>query len=162
MSETLRATVVGAGAWGTALAKVLVDKGHDVTLWSYEAEVASAINGTRENPYLPGVALPVGLRAETNLAGAVEGADLVVSVSPSQVVRSVMEVAGPHMARGKSVDKKTDVWAFGCCLFEALTGKAPFVGETVSDTIVKILEREPAWEMLPKDAPPALKALLKR
>ena len=53
MSETLRATVVGAGAWGTALAKVLVDKGHDVTLWSYEAEVASAINGASSSGFLP-------------------------------------------------------------------------------------------------------------
>lgn len=79
------------------MAKVLADKGHDVTIWSYEAEVASAINAAHENPYLPGVALPVALRAETHLAGAVEEADLVVSVSPSQVVRSVMEVAGPHI-----------------------------------------------------------------
>ena len=52
-----------------------------------------------------------------------------------------------EQAPGKSVDKKTDVWAFGCCLFEALTGKNPFVGETVSDTIVKILERERLEEL---------------
>jgi len=76
---------------------VLSEKGHDVTLWSYEAEVAAAINERSENPYLEGVALPAAIRAETDLAAAVRGADLVVSVSPSQVVRSVMKVAGPHI-----------------------------------------------------------------
>ena len=49
-----RACVVGAGAWGTALAKVLTDAGHDVRIWSYEAEVADAINERHENPYLSG------------------------------------------------------------------------------------------------------------
>lgn len=98
MSEHLHATVLGAGAWGTALSAVLAEKGHEVTLWSYESEVAEAIERTRENPYLPDVRLPEGLRACTELAASVEGAQLVVSVSPSQVVRSVMEVAGPRIS----------------------------------------------------------------
>lgn len=93
----MRVTVVGAGSWGTALAMVLVEGGHDVCLWSWEAEVANAINERSVNPYLEGVTLPAGLRADSDLAAAVRGADLVVSVSPSQVVRSVMEVAAPHL-----------------------------------------------------------------
>ena len=97
MSSFLRATVVGAGSWGTALAKLLAEKSHDVTIWSYEAEVASAINDASENPYLPGVALPDALRAETDLGAAVVGAQLVLSASPSQLVRSLMQVAGPHI-----------------------------------------------------------------
>ena len=92
-----KAAVVGAGAWGTALASVLAEKGHEVTIWSYEAEVAASINAGTGNPYLSDATLPAGLRAETDLAVAVRGADLVLSVSPSQVVRSVMEVAGPHI-----------------------------------------------------------------
>lgn len=76
---------------------VLAEKGHDVTLWSYEAEVAAAINERSENPYLEGVVIPSAIRAETDLPAAVRGAELVVSVSPSQVVRSVMEIAGPHI-----------------------------------------------------------------
>ena len=51
----------------------------------------------------------------------------------------------PEQARGKSIDKRTDIWAFGCCLFEALTGKPAFLGETVSDTIAAILDKEPTW-----------------
>jgi glycerol-3-phosphate dehydrogenase (NAD(P)+) len=95
----LTVTVVGAGAWGTALATVLAGKGHDVTIWSYEAEVAESINGGQGNPYLPDAVLPSELRAETDLTTAIRDARLVLSVSPSQVVRSVMEVAGREMAQ---------------------------------------------------------------
>jgi len=95
MSESLRTTVIGAGAWGTALAMVLAEKGHDVQIWSFEDHVAASINQGRRNPYLEGVELPASLRAVTDLVTAVEGAQLVVSVSPSQVVRQVMREAGP-------------------------------------------------------------------
>ena len=98
MSDSVRATVVGAGAWGTALAMVLAEKGHDVRIWSYEAEVADSINARSENPYLEGIALPATLRAEADLGMAVRDSDLVVSVSPSQVVRAVMTEAAPHVS----------------------------------------------------------------
>ncbi len=62
----------------------------------------------------------------------------------------------PEQARGKAVDKRTDIWAFGCCLFEALTGKVAFLGETVSDTLVRILDKEPEWNALPESAPELL------
>jgi len=57
----------------------------------------------------------------------------------------------PEQARGKSVDKRTDVWAFGCVLFEMLTGKRAFEGETVSDTLVSVLSKEPDWGALQKN-----------
>ena len=85
--ETLRASVVGAGAWGTALAKVLAEAGHEVRLWSYEAEVAEAINARREHPYLPEIELPASLRAHAVGGAAAQGAPLVVSVRPSQGLR---------------------------------------------------------------------------
>lgn len=95
--DATKVAVLGAGAWGTALAKVLSERGHDVCLWSFETEVADAINERAENPYLAGVPLPKALRAQTELPAAVSDAEMVVSVSPSQVVRSVMSVAGPAM-----------------------------------------------------------------
>lgn len=98
-----QATVVGAGAWGTALALVLVESGHDVRLWCYEPEVAESIRTARENPYLAGVSLPGELRATTDLAAAVRGAGLVVSVSPSQVVRTVMTAAAPEIQDGATI-----------------------------------------------------------
>jgi eukaryotic-like serine/threonine-protein kinase len=68
----------------------------------------------------------------------------------------------PEQARGKAVDKRTDVWAFGCVLFEMLTGRRAFSGETSSDTIAAILERQPDWTQLPSSTPPATRRLLRR
>jgi eukaryotic-like serine/threonine-protein kinase len=68
----------------------------------------------------------------------------------------------PEQARGLPVDKRTDVWAFGACLFEALSGKRPFAGATLTDTLAQVLEREPDWDALPKDVPPLVRRLLRR
>lgn len=93
-----KAAVVGAGAWGTALAQVLARDGGEVALWSYEPEVADEINRHRENrTYLPGCPLSGAITATSDLAEAVGGARLVVSVSPSQTVRKVMGEAAPHL-----------------------------------------------------------------
>ena len=56
----------------------------------------------------------------------------------------------PEQARGQPVDKRTDIWAFGCVLYEMLTGRATFSGDTVADTIARVLEREPDWTALPR------------
>jgi eukaryotic-like serine/threonine-protein kinase len=68
----------------------------------------------------------------------------------------------PEQARGQAVDKRTDIWAFGCVLFEMLTGAAAFAGDTVTDTLAAIIEREPEWKSLPATTPPAIHRLLHR
>jgi len=68
----------------------------------------------------------------------------------------------PEQARGKAVDKRTDIWAFGCVLYEMLTGKVTFRGETISDTIAAVLEREPNWRALPPETPAKIRDLLQR
>ena len=68
----------------------------------------------------------------------------------------------PEQARGHSVDKRTDIWAFGCVLFEMLTGRRPFEGPTVTDTVARILEREPEWASLPPGTPASVRTLLQR
>lgn len=81
--------VMGAGAWGTALAKVLADAGGDVTLWARRAEVAAEINATRQNrDYLPGVQLPSGIRATADPAEALTGASTVLLGVPAQTMRT--------------------------------------------------------------------------
>src|ERR1700687_4274463 len=68
----------------------------------------------------------------------------------------------PEQARAKAVDKRTDIWAFGCVLYELLTGKEAFRGGTVSDTIAAVLEREPEWQALPPATPAKIRDLLRR
>jgi serine/threonine protein kinase/Tol biopolymer transport system component len=78
------------------------------------------------------------------------------------VILGTAPYMSPEQARGKPVDKRTDVWAFGCVLYEMLTGRQPFLGETVSDIIVAVLEREPDWTRLPAGTPPDILQLLHR
>jgi eukaryotic-like serine/threonine-protein kinase len=68
----------------------------------------------------------------------------------------------PEQARGQAVDKRTDVWAFGCVLFEMLSGRRAFAGDTISDTFVSILEHNPDWAALPAETPAAIRTLLER
>ena len=68
----------------------------------------------------------------------------------------------PEQARGQSGDKRIDIWAFGCVLYEMLTGRAPFPGNTISDILVSVLEREPDWRALPEKTSPSVRQLLHR
>ena len=68
----------------------------------------------------------------------------------------------PEQAKGKSVDRRADVWAFGCVLYEMLAGRKAFDGETVTDVLAAIITRDPDWSALPQDTPRAIRALLAR
>jgi serine/threonine protein kinase/tetratricopeptide (TPR) repeat protein len=68
----------------------------------------------------------------------------------------------PEQAHGKQVDKRTDIWAFGCVLYELLAGRAPFARESITGTLAAIIERDPEWTALPNATPPAIVGLLRR
>jgi len=68
----------------------------------------------------------------------------------------------PEQARGRRVDRRTDVWSFGCILFECLTGRSPFLGETPTDTMGAILHKEVEWDLLPRRTPRRVRELLER
>src|SRR5713226_3575633 len=65
----------------------------------------------------------------------------------------------PEQARGKSCDKRTDIWAFGCVLYELLTGKQAFRGESTTEILAAVLREEPDWQALPEATPPSVRAL---
>ncbi|HZJ30440.1 MAG TPA: protein kinase [Vicinamibacterales bacterium] len=108
------------------------------------------------------------------LAKAMESATAVIagaSISPTMVspatqagiILGTAAYMSPEQARGKAVDQRADIWAFGCVLFEMLTGRSPFgSAETVSDSIAAILTREPDWNALPADTPASVRRLLRR
>ncbi len=106
-------------------------------------------------------------RAGTGRAGE---SDPGLSASPTMtyaataagVILGTAAYMSPEQARGKNVDRRTDIWSFGCVLYECLAGKRAFEGETVSDLLARILEREPDWSLLPTSTPPRLLALLRR
>ncbi|MCV7102336.1 NAD(P)H-dependent glycerol-3-phosphate dehydrogenase [Mycobacterium palustre] len=99
--------VMGAGAWGTALAKVLVDAGGpgtEVILWARRSDVAEEINATRYNAaYLPGTLLPAGIRATTDAGEALRGASTVLLGVPAQTMRANLEAWAPLVADGATL-----------------------------------------------------------
>ena len=96
--------VMGAGAWGTALAKLLADAGGEVTLWARRSDVADDINSSRLNPgYLPGVQLPAGIRATADPAEALNGATTVLLAVPAQTLRTNLEQWAGLITRGATL-----------------------------------------------------------
>lgn len=92
--------VIGAGSWGTALAKVLAEKGGDVLMWAFEEEVSAGINKYHKNPvYLSDISLPGKIRATSNIAEALSGRKLVVSAVPSRAIRQIWKKAGVHLEK---------------------------------------------------------------
>ncbi|MFZ0274804.1 MAG: NAD(P)H-dependent glycerol-3-phosphate dehydrogenase [Acidobacteriaceae bacterium] len=98
-----RIAVMGSGAWGTALAISLTRRGgHHVALWSYATDVAAAMRDRRENvQFLPGFQIPESVLIFEKAAEALDGAEIVVSVTPSQFVRSTYEQFAPHLKAGQ-------------------------------------------------------------
>jgi glycerol-3-phosphate dehydrogenase (NAD(P)+) len=111
----MRAAVVGAGAWGTALADMLAIAGHNVCIWALEADVVASINGKKENPvFLPEFKLAPSLRASADQAETLEMADLVIYATPSQHLRAVARAGSGYIQKGatlavasKGIEEKT-------------------------------------------------------
>ena len=96
--------VIGAGAWGTALADLLARNGRDVTLWAYEQDVAERITTHCENArFLPGVRLSPSMRATTSLADALDGASLVCWATPSHLLRAILRGGIAHLGQSAIV-----------------------------------------------------------
>jgi eukaryotic-like serine/threonine-protein kinase len=112
--------------------------------------------------------LDFGLAKGSDSAGSASDPDL--SASPTLtyagtqagVILGTAAYMSPEQARGKAVDRRTDIWSFGCLVFECLTARQAFAGETVSDILAHILQSEPSWSALPASTPERLRGLLRR
>jgi eukaryotic-like serine/threonine-protein kinase len=106
------------------------------------------------------------------LAKALEGDPSSIDISTSPTISRMATMQGvllgtaaymaPEQAKAKTVDRRADIWAFGCVLYEMLTGKQAFTGETVTDTLASIIKEEPDWSRLPAGTPMRVRVLLQR
>jgi Tol biopolymer transport system component/tRNA A-37 threonylcarbamoyl transferase component Bud32 len=87
---------------------------------------------------------------------------LTVAATQLGIVLGTAAYMSPEQARGKPVDKRTDIWSFGCLLYEMLTGRRAFEGSEVTDVLARIIERDPDFAVLPAATPPAIRRLLRR
>ncbi len=104
------------------------------------------------------------------MAKAIEGDPSSTDIHTSPTITSMTTQPGiilgtaaymsPEQAKGKSVDRRTDIWAFGCVFFEMLAGKRPFEGETVSDALAAVIRAEPEWSLLPSNTSQTIRDLL--
>jgi Tol biopolymer transport system component len=87
---------------------------------------------------------------------------LTLGATARGVILGTAAYMSPEQARGQAVDRRADVWAFGCVVYEMLTGRRVFDGESISDTLAAVLKSEPDWGALPADTPPRLREILRR
>src|SRR5262249_52569801 len=87
---------------------------------------------------------------------------LSLAATQAGVILGTAAYMSPEQAKGKSVDKRADIWAFGVVLYEMLTGRALYSGETVSETMAHVMMKDPDWDALPANTPPSLRDLLRR
>ena len=147
----MNVTVVGGGAWGTALADLLARKGERVTLWAREAEVIDSVNRRHSNDmFLPGAELAPALRAEGDLNGALRGAETLVSAAPSHAVRDVMTQAAKTLGAARplvvSVSKGLDPASLerpSCILGEVLPAGTPVAVLSGPSFAWEVFQRQP-------------------
>jgi len=85
-----------------------------------------------------------------------------MAMTGAGVILGTAAYMSPEQAKGRPVDKRSDIWAFGCVLYEMLTGKRPFDGEDVSETLASVLRSDPDWKALPAETPPSIDRLIRR
>jgi serine/threonine-protein kinase len=114
---------------------------------------AEAASGMSDPAASPTISPSISPTLQSPITGALTGANVILGTAAYM---------SPEQARGKRVDKRADIWAFGVILWEMLTGRRLFDGETVSDTLAAVLRKEPEWDTLPPDTPPNVRRLLRR
>src|SRR4029077_19001597 len=112
-----------------------------------------------------GLAKAMDPQSSSHAAAALANSPTITSpaaMTAAGIILGTAAYMSPEQARGKVVDKRTDLWAFGCVLYEMLTGMRPFGGDDVTDTIAAVVRADPDWSKLRADTPAAIRRLLRR
>jgi serine/threonine protein kinase len=106
--------------------------------------------------------LAKALQGDTVMRESSDSPTLSIQSSEAGIILGTAAYMSPEQARGKPVDRRADIWSFGVVLFEMLTGRPMYTGETTTDILAAVIRAEPDWTMLPKDLPLRIRDLLKR
>jgi len=106
--------------------------------------------------------LAKAFQGESSAADASKSPTLTNQMTQAGVILGTAAYMAPEQAKGRVVDKRADSWAFGCILYECLTGKRPFNGDTITETLASIIKTEPDWDALPTETPESIRRLLRR
>src|SRR5205814_9227606 len=98
---------------------------------------------------------------DSGSASAMNSPTLTARATQMGMIIGTAAYMAPEQAKGKAVDRRADIWAFGVVLYEMLTGRRAFKGDDISDVLASVLKTEPDWSALPADLPPAVRRLLR-
>lgn len=144
----MRCAVVGAGAWGTALADLLASNGHATTIWAHEPDVADTINRHQENRFLRGAKLSTGLRASTDHEAVLAGAELVIYATPSHHLRRIAKEGAASVRRDAVLAVATkgierDSLCLMTTVIECEVERRPVVGISGPSFASEVIARQP-------------------
>ena len=106
--------------------------------------------------------LPAALASDPAVSDVASSPTLTAQATRAGVILGTAAYMSPEQARGKPVDKRADIWAFGAVLYEMLSGRKAFEGETVSDTLAAVLRADIDWAALPRETPSSVRRVLRR
>ncbi len=106
--------------------------------------------------------LAKALETENSGVNLANSPTLSVAATREGMILGTAAYMSPEQAKGRAADRRSDIWSFGCVLYEMLSGKQPFSGETVSDTLAEVLKVDPDWSSLPADTPATIQKLVRR
>jgi Tol biopolymer transport system component len=109
-----------------------------------------------------GLAKALEVDASASTSNVSNSPTLTAMATQAGVILGTAAYMPPEQARGKTVDRRADIWAFGCVLYEMLSGRKPFEGETVTDVLASVVKTEPDWGAFPAETPPRIRELIRR